>query len=71
MEHGYLTCLHALIVLLRGRWSIVGFVDGCSEALIAAAAPDDTGAGPVEGEVAVQGNLGDGSLETLKRAGLL
>lgn len=68
---GCLTCLHPLVVLFRGSWSIVGFVDRCSEALIAAPPPDDTRAGPVEGKVPVEGNLGNGCLEALEGAGLL
>ena len=70
-DTGCLTCLHALVVILRGGRSVVGFVDGCPEALVAAAAPDDAGARPVEGEVPVEGDLGDGGLEALQRAGLL
>lgn len=71
LNTGHLTCLHALIVLLRGSWSVVGFVDGCSEALVAAPPPDDSRAGPVEGKVSVKGHLSNSSLEALERAGLL
>lgn len=68
---GYLTCLHALVVFFRRGRPVVGFVDGRPEALVAAAPPDYTRARPVEGEVPVQGHLGDGRLEALERAGLL
>lgn len=61
----YLTCLHALIVFFRCSRSVVGFVDGCSEALVAAPPPDDAGAWPVEGEVPVEGYLGNSRLEAL------
>lgn len=66
-----LTCLHALVVFLRRHRPVVGLVDGRPEALVAAPPPDDAGAGPVEGEVPVEGHLGDGRLEALQRAGLL
>lgn len=66
-----LTCLHALIILLCGSRTVVGLVDGCPEALVAATPPNDTGARPVEGEVPIKGYLGNGCLEALKRAGLL
>lgn len=68
---GYLTCLHALIIFFRCSWSVVGFVDGCSEALVAAPPPDYTGSRPVEGEVPIEGYLGNSRLEALERAGLL
>lgn len=67
----FLTCLHALIVFFRRSWSIIGFVDGCSEALVAAPPPDDAGAWPMEREVPVEGYLGDSRLQALERAGLL
>lgn len=66
-----LTCLHALVVLFRGGRSVVGFVDGCSEAFVTAPPPDDTRARPVEGDVPVQSYLCYCCLETLERAGLL
>lgn len=72
MEHGVsLTCLHALIVILRGSRSVVGFVDGCPEALVAAPPPNDTGARPVEGEVPIESDLSHSCLEALERARLL
>lgn len=70
-KSGYLTRFHALIILFRRSWSVVGFVDGCPEALVAAPPSDDTGARPVEGEVPVKRYLGNRRLEALKRAGLL
>lgn len=67
----YLTRLHALVVLFHSGRSVVGFVDGCPEALVAAPPPDDSGAWPVEREVPVEGDLGNSRLEALERAGLL
>lgn len=67
----YLTRLHALVVLFGRRRPVVGFVDGCPEALVAAAPSDDAGAWPVEGEVPVERHLGDSRLEALQGAGLL
>lgn len=67
----HLTCLHALVILFRGGRPVVGFVDGCPEALVAAPPPDDSGARPVEREVPVEGHLCDSRLEALEGAGLL
>lgn len=67
----YLTRLHALVVLFHSGRSVVGFVDGCPEALVAAPPPDDSGAWPVEREVPVEGDLGNSRLEALEGAGLL
>lgn len=67
-----LTCLHALVVFFcGGDRPVVGLVDCRAEALVAAPAPDDARAGPVEGEVPVEGHLGDGCLEALQGARLL
>lgn len=71
LQHIYLTSLHALVIVVCGSWSVVGFVNGCPEAFVAATPPDDAGAGPVEWEVPVEGDLRNSSLEALKRAGLL
>lgn len=49
--------------------SIVRFVNGCSEALIAAAATDHVRPGPVEGELVLP-DLGHGSLQALQGTGL-
>lgn len=58
---GELTSLHTLVVLFGGHL-IVGLVDGRPEALVTAPPPYYPWAWPVEGEVPVQGCLGDSSL---------
>lgn len=60
-----------LTVVVFGR-PVVGFVDSCSEALVAASSPDHIWARAVErDELTLSVHLGHGRLETLQRAGLL
>lgn len=54
------------------RWPIVGFINSCSEALVAASPPDHILARTVEWEEFVfSADLWHGRLETLQRTGLL